>query len=140
MIVEKAMFESLSSSPESRVRRSFSSKSKWPGPRARGTGPVRPNRTKTRIHHRILTQKTQTWARATTMGREKHALVKFIFFLSFESGFHFLLANQMQNSKYTVVQFGAYLLVDGFQPQNPWHYTRSKFSLHRLCEKSDNLF
>ena len=65
------------SSPESRVRVSFWSKR--PGPLTRGADPVRPNRTEIQTHHEILTQETQSWARNTTMGREKCTMVKFIF-------------------------------------------------------------
>ena len=47
--------------------------------------PTRPNRTDIRTRHRILTQKTQTCTRGTTLRRERTSMVKFIF-LEFESG------------------------------------------------------
>ena len=44
--------------------------------------PTRPNRTDIRTRNRILTQKTQTCTRGTTLRRERTPMVKFIFFLS----------------------------------------------------------
>ena len=42
--------------------------------------PTRPKRTDIRTRHRILTQKTQTCTRGTTLRRERTPMVKFIFF------------------------------------------------------------
>ena len=49
-------------------------------PSTRYSDPTEPNRTVIRTHHRILTQKTQTCTRATTLRREQTPMVKFIFF------------------------------------------------------------
>ena len=43
--------------------------------------PTRPDRTDIRTRHRILTQKTQTCTRVTTLRRERTPMVKFTFFL-----------------------------------------------------------